>query len=84
MRRVYRLPVLCAVLLAILSGVACLGQQPSNGPMLREGQKAPDLELPGVGWERVAGKKTDVMRLKDFEGKKNVVLFFYPKAMTLG
>jgi peroxiredoxin Q/BCP len=40
------------------------------------GDRAPDFEL-----EAVSGQK---VRLSDFRGKKNVVLFFYPKDETPG
>lgn len=43
---------------------------------LKEGQKAPEFTL-----ESTEGKKVS---LKDFKGKKNVVLYFYPKDMTPG
>src|SRR5208283_236328 len=43
---------------------------------LKEGQKAPEFTL-----ESTEGKK---ISLKDFKGKKNVVLYFYPKDMTSG
>jgi peroxiredoxin Q/BCP len=43
---------------------------------LKEGQKAPDFSL-----ESSEGKK---ISLKDYKGKKNVVLYFYPKDMTPG
>ena len=43
---------------------------------LKVGQKAPDFSL-----ESSEGKK---ISLKDYKGKKNVVLYFYPKDMTPG
>jgi len=43
--------------------------------MLKEGMKAPDFQLPSETGE--------VVKLKDFRGKK-VVLYFYPKDMTSG
>ena len=42
---------------------------------LKDGKKAPDFSA-----DSLEGKVT----LKDFAGKKNVVLFFYPKDMTPG
>lgn len=42
--------------------------------MLKAGEKAPDFDLPSQNGEHV--------RLSDFRGKKNVVLFFYPKDDT--
>jgi peroxiredoxin Q/BCP len=54
----------------------------------KEGDKAPDIKLPAVGLAKyLPGKKNgDMVSLKDFQGAngKNVVLFFYPKAMTRG
>lgn len=44
--------------------------------MLKEGNKAPDFT--GVDQD---GKK---IKLSSFKGKKNVVLYFYPKDMTPG
>ena len=44
--------------------------------MLNEGSKAPDFVV-----QDDHGKK---VRLSDFLGKNNVVLFFYPKADTPG
>jgi peroxiredoxin Q/BCP len=43
---------------------------------IRPGDQAPDFEL-----EAASGGK---VRLSDFRGKKNVVLFFYPKDETAG
>ncbi len=43
---------------------------------LKEGAPAPDFTLPDQD-----GKK---VKLSDFKGKKNVVLYFYPKDMTPG
>ena len=44
--------------------------------MLSEGQKAPDFTLPMTGGKSVS--------LSDYTGKKNVVLYFYPKDDTPG
>jgi peroxiredoxin Q/BCP len=57
---------------------------------IKVGDRAPDFELtavvgedgPGVGNE--APVKTRKIRLSDYVGKKNVVLFFYPKDETAG
>jgi peroxiredoxin Q/BCP len=43
---------------------------------LGEGERAPDFRLPALRGGEVS--------LSDFLGKKNVVLFFYPKDETLG
>src|ERR1700716_3002747 len=44
-----------------------------------EGQPAPDVTL-----EAATAKGSKKVNLKDYQGKKNVILFFYPKAMTSG
>ncbi len=44
--------------------------------MLKEGQQAPEFELPD--------NNGDLVKLSDFKGKKNIVLFFYPKDFTGG
>jgi peroxiredoxin Q/BCP len=44
--------------------------------MVKEGNKAPDFTLLDD-----QGKK---LKLSDYAGKKEVVLFFYPKANTSG
>jgi peroxiredoxin Q/BCP len=43
--------------------------------MLKEGDRAPDFEVPAEDGENV--------RLSDFRGQ-NVVLYFFPKAKTPG
>jgi len=44
--------------------------------MLQEGDMAPDFTLPASNGEQVS--------LSDFRGKKNVILYFYPKDNTPG
>jgi thioredoxin-dependent peroxiredoxin len=44
--------------------------------MLSAGQKAPDFELPATGGKTI--------KLSDYAGQKNVVLYFYPKDDTPG
>ena len=44
--------------------------------MLKPGQSAPDCELPD--------NNGDLVSLSKFKGKKNVVVFFYPKDFTGG
>ena len=43
---------------------------------LKEGKKAPEFILKSTDGEKIS--------LSDFKGKKNVVLYFYPKDMTPG
>jgi len=59
---------------------------PAFADQPREGEPAPAVELPaaGVGKSLPGKKDGDTLNLQDFKGKKNVVLFFYPKAMTSG
>ena len=45
-------------------------------PELKEGDKAPDFTLPSSDGGNVS--------LKDFKGKENIVLYFYPKDCTSG
>ena len=55
-------------------------------PKVEEGKPAPAIDLPATQIDKVLPDKKDAktLSLKDFEGKKNVVLFFFPKAMTKG
>jgi thioredoxin-dependent peroxiredoxin len=50
------------------------------------GKPAPAFDLPAANIKSVFPDKKDAkdISLADFKGKKNVVLFFYPKAMTKG
>lgn len=48
----------------------------SSGSHQLEGKKAPAFELPGAEGNKVA--------LKDLVGKRNLVLYFYPRDMTPG
>src|SRR5438046_1270533 len=52
---------------------------------VEEGKPAPAVELPAANIAKVlTGKKDgDMLNLKDLKDK-NIVLFFYPKAMTSG
>jgi len=49
---------------------------PQNRAKLAEGDKAPAFALPGPDGTRIS--------LNDFRGRKNVVLYFYPKDLTPG
>jgi peroxiredoxin Q/BCP len=53
---------------------------------LKEGDPAPDIKLPATQVEKALPemKGAKELSLKDLKGKKNVVLFFFPKAMTRG
>ena len=64
---------------------APLAGQAQEKSAVKEGQPAPDVTLPAVGVEKAVPGKADAqaLRLSDLKGK-NVVLFFFPKAMTKG
>jgi peroxiredoxin Q/BCP len=51
----------------------------ADAPKVEEGKPAPDVTL-----DAVTAKGTSKVSLSSFKGKKNVVLFFYPRAMTPG
>ncbi len=79
MRFVARLLLLA---MAVVVGHANLGfaQTPP-----KEGDPAPSISIPATQVEKVLpGAKDKTINLKDFKGKKNVVLFYYPKALTKG
>jgi peroxiredoxin Q/BCP len=52
------------------------GNNASSGKRVGVGDRAPDFALPNASGETV--------RLSDFLGKKNIVLYFYPKDETTG
>lgn len=58
----------------------------AGGEKLMEGKPAPDIELPATSIGTVFPDKKDAttLKLSDLKGKKNVVLWFYPKALTGG
>src|SRR5262245_66277144 len=72
----------------LLLPLACLAlvAAPALADTPREGEPAPNVELPAANaGKALAGKKDgETINLRDLQGKKNVVLFFYPKAMTPG
>jgi len=63
----------------VLSGLGDSRAQDKKdgGLKVNEGQPAPDVELPAANVQKP-------LKLKDYQGKKHVVLFFYPKAATRG
>ena len=58
----------------------------AGGEKLKEGKAAPDIELPATNIKSIFPDKKDAKTLKisDLKGKKNIVLWFYPKALTGG
>ena len=75
-------------LFLLMAAAVLLYAKPAFGdnPDIKEGSKLPAIELPAVGVDKALPDQKDakVLDLKDFQGKKNVVLFFFPKAMTRG
>jgi peroxiredoxin len=69
---------------AVLAAALLAGPAPAADPP-QEGKPAPDVSLPATQIEKVLPDKKDAktLSLKDLKGK-NVVLFFFPKAMTKG
>lgn len=75
MRRLFPFDrVLAAIGLTLMGGIAMADGIPETG------SPAPDFELVALS----KGGKKETIRLSDYKGKKNVVLAFYPKAMTPG
>ncbi|HEY1379319.1 MAG TPA: peroxiredoxin [Gemmataceae bacterium] len=72
----------CALAVAAVTGLFAVA---ADAPP-KEGSPAPDIALPATQIEKaLPGKKGEkTLKLSDLKGKKNVVLFFYPKAMTKG
>ena len=58
----------------------------AGGTKLQEGKAAPDIELPATSVGTIFTDKKDAKTLKisELKGKKNLVLWFYPKALTGG
>ncbi len=70
----------CAALAGAQFATAAEGDRP------KEGQPAPNIDLPATQIGKVLPDKKDAktLNLKDLQGKKNVVLYFFPKALTGG
>jgi thioredoxin-dependent peroxiredoxin len=67
----------------VLLGTAFVGAEET--PAVKEGDKVPDVKLEATQIEKALPKSKDekTLSLSDLKGK-NIVLFFYPKAMTKG
>ena len=88
-----RVPWTGPALLAVLGLLAALAWATGPAPAAdksddkkpAEGQPAPDIELPATQIDKLLPDKKDAktLHLKDLQGK-NVVLYFFPKAMTRG
>ena len=78
MRRPQRFLVLACALLGV-SGPAGAQAAP------KEGDAVPDVRLKATQAKTVLpDAKDDTLSPADFKGKKKVVLFFFPKALTRG
>jgi peroxiredoxin Q/BCP len=71
---------LCAAALLVVPAAL------ADEPKAEVGKPAPAVNLPATQIAKVLPDKKDAktLNLADFKGKKNVVLFFFPKAMTRG
>jgi hypothetical protein len=83
----YRIGLSAALVLAA-SAFAFAADDKKETPKVEEGKPAPDITLEATQINTVLPDKKDAktLSLKDFRGEKgkNVVLFFFPKAMTRG
>jgi len=72
--------------LGLVAGMVLILPSWAGGVAVKEGEKAPDVALPATSIASVFPDKKDAkaLNLSDFKGKKNVVLWFYPKALTGG
>jgi hypothetical protein len=79
MRRSPRLFALAACTLVGVVGPAWAQSVPKEGDM------APDVRLKATQAKKaLPDAKDDTLSLADFKGKKKVVLFYFPKALTKG
>jgi thioredoxin-dependent peroxiredoxin len=68
---------------ALMSLIALTTVARSDAP--KEGDSAPDLRVKATQVKKVLpDSTTDTLSIKDFQGKKHVVLFYFPKALTKG
>src|SRR5213592_3329596 len=84
MRPLYRLlpAAALAALFALNAGPALAEKEGAAG--VEVGKPAPPIDLPAANiGKALPGHKGNTLRLDDLKGK-NVVLFFFPKAMTPG
>ncbi len=91
MRYLWDRPALLVALLGLAVALALsVSRAPAAGDdddkKVKEGQPAPDVELPATQIDKVLPDQKDAktLHLKDLQDKKNVVLYFFPKALTKG
>ena len=75
-----------AVLTWATGPASAADQEDGTTLKVKEGQPAPDVELPATQVAKVLPDQKDAttLHLQDLQGKKNVVLYFFPKASTPG
>ena len=73
MKRILMLLPIVMLLLSLVANAQLVAPGSDNSPKV--GEKSPDFELP-------SGRAT--LGLKDFAGKKKVLLTFFPAAFTRG
>jgi hypothetical protein len=81
-----RLRLPSVVLSALLVGLSTASLARGDGKV-EEGKPAPDFDLPATQIDKVLpdAKDKKTLSLKDIlQTRKNVVLYFYPKALTGG
>jgi len=78
MRRPQRLLILAAALVGVAGPVGA-----QSAP--KEGDPVPDVRLKATQAKKaLPDAKDDTLSPADFKGKKKVVLFYFPKALTRG
>jgi hypothetical protein len=84
MRCCWRRRAVVAVLVG--TAAALLAVAATAQAEVKEGQPAPNVELPAaqIGTALPEKKDAKTLSLADFKGKKNVVVYFFPKALTKG
>ena len=71
--------------LAAVAILSLLGMSPALADPPKEGDMAPDVRVKATQIKLVLpDSKEDTLSLADFKGKKKVVLFYFPKALTKG
>lgn len=74
----------CRFAVATLMGVFIMASA-SAADIPKEGDPAPQISLKATQIQKaLPGSKSEMLSLKDLQGKKNVVLFYFPKALTKG
>ena len=76
-----------AGLALVLTGLAWIASPIwAGGAKLEEGKAAPDIELAATNIVSIFPDKKEAktFKLSDLKGKSNIVLWFYPKALTGG